>query len=158
MVKIRSAATAKEAQIETHVAPIRRLSAMLLQEVALGFHFCFGTFGGWLAFAPPELARTVELVNASTEAAGHRTDWIHIPVLNRADGAFHAPLARLEPRGARVYLGMIQSMDSFAQRLATAREFLPDFGLAAYCGFGRTPPAQLPQILEDHLRAVSIAG
>ena len=149
---------AKEAQIETHVAPIRRLSALLPQEVALGFHFCFGTFGGWPAFAPPDLGRTVELVNASVEAAGRRTDWIHIPVLNRADSAFYAPLARLDARGARVYLGMIHSMDSFAQRLAAARAFLPDFGLAAYCGFGRTPPQQLPQILEDHLKAIAIAA
>ncbi len=39
-----------------------------------------------------------------------------------------------------------------------ARAFLPDFGLAAYCGFGRTPAEQLPQILEDHLKAVAIAG
>jgi len=147
-----------EALIETHVAPIRRLSALLPQEVALGFHFCFGTFGGWPAFAPPDLGRTVELVNASVEAAGRRTDWVHIPVLNRADGAFYASLARLEARGARVYLGMIHSMDSFAQRLAAARAFLPEFGLAAYCGFGRTPPGQLPQLLEDHLKAVSIAS
>ena len=147
-----------EAQIETHVAPIRRLSAMLPQEVALGFHFCFGTFGGWPAFAPRDLGRTVELINAAVDGAGRRTDWIHIPVLNRADSDFYAPLARLEPRGARVYLGMIHSMDSFAQRLAAARAFLPDFGLAAYCGFGRTPAEQLPQILEDHLKAVAIAG
>ena len=37
----------KEAEIETQVAPIRRLSAILPSDVALGFHFCFGTFGGW---------------------------------------------------------------------------------------------------------------
>ena len=152
-----SPSNAQEAQIETHVAPIRRLSALLPQDVALGFHFCFGTFGGWPAFAPPDLGRTVELINTAVEAAKRRTDWIHIPALNRVDGDFYAPLARLEPCGASVYLGMIHSMDSFAQRLAAARAFLPEFGLAAYCGFGRTPPEQLPQILKDHLEAVSLA-
>jgi hypothetical protein len=147
----------KEALIETHVAPIRRLSALLPPDAALGFHFCFGTFGGWPAFSPPDLRRTVELVNASVKAAGRRIEWIHIPALNRTDNAFYAPLARLESAGARVYLGMIHSMDSFAQRLAAARAVLPDFGVAAYCGFGRTPPEQLPQILEDHLKAAAIA-
>src|SRR6267154_1579166 len=44
-----------EASIETHVAPVRRLSALLPTEAALGFHFCFGTFGGWPAFAPADL-------------------------------------------------------------------------------------------------------
>ena len=149
---------AKEADIETHVAPIRRLSALLPPDAALGFHFCFGTFGGWPAFTPPDLGRAVDLINASVVAAGRRTDWIHIPALNRIDSGFYAPLARLNTGGARIYLGMIHSMDTLAQRLATVRELVPNFGLAAYCGFGRTPPEQLPQILEDHLEALAIAG
>ncbi|OGA29281.1 MAG: hypothetical protein A3I01_15425 [Betaproteobacteria bacterium RIFCSPLOWO2_02_FULL_65_24] len=148
----------KEAELETHVAPIRRLSAMLPPDAALGFHFCFGTFGGWPAFAPSDLGRAVDLINAAVVAAGRRTDWIHIPTLNRTDSAFYAPLARLNTGGARVYLGMIHSMDTIAQRLSTVRAFVQDFGLAAYCGFGRMPPEQLPQVLEDHLKAVAIAG
>ena len=151
-------AVAREIEIETHTAPIRRLSALLPADVALGFHFCFGTFGGWPSFAPDNLGRTVELINASVEAAGRRTDWIHLPTLNRTDREFYAPLAGLNPKGARIYLGMIHSMDTFAQRLAVAREFVPDFGIAAYCGFGRTPPDQMPQILEDHRRAITMAG
>jgi hypothetical protein len=43
-------------------------------------------------------------------------------------------------------------------RLEIARKFVADFGLAAYCGFGRTPPAELPRILHDHLAALRIAG
>lgn len=147
-----------EARIETHVAPIGRLSALLPPEAALGFHFCFGTFGGWPAFAPNDLGRTVDLINAAVAAAGRRTDWIHVPTLNRTDDAFYAPLARLNAGEARVYLGMIHSMDSLAERLSVARKFLPEFGLGAYCGFGRTPPEQLPQILDDHLKALEIAG
>jgi hypothetical protein len=145
-----------ETSIETHVAPVRRLSALLPAEAALGFHFCFGTFGGWPAFAPPDLGRAIELINASVAAAGRRIDWIHIPTLDRADETFYAPLARLEPGDARIYLGMIHSMHSFRERLAVARKFVPSFGLAAYCGFGRTPPEQLPQLLADHLQAVEL--
>ena len=64
----------------------------------------------------------------------------------------------LETRGADVYLGAIHSMPTLRERIEVARKFLPRFGLAAYCGFGRTPPDQLPQILDDHLAAVKIAG
>ena len=53
---------------------------------------------------------------------------------------------------------MIHSMSTFDQRLAVARKFLPDFGLAAYCGFGRTPPGELDQVLADHLDALGRAG
>jgi hypothetical protein len=51
---------------------------------------------------------------------------------------------------------MIHSMESFRERLAVARKFVPSFGLGAYCGFGRTPPAQLPRLLADHLKAVEL--
>jgi hypothetical protein len=153
-----SEVSAKEGEIQTHVAPVQRLSAMLPDDAALGFHFCFGTFGGWPAFAPPDLGRAVDLANAAVAAAGRRTDWVHIPALDRTDSAFYAPLARLNAGRARVYLGMIHTMQTLEQRLAAARAFVPDFGLAAYCGFGRTPAEQLPQILEDHLKAVAMAG
>jgi hypothetical protein len=145
-----------EASIETHVAPIRRLSNLLPGKAALGFHFCFGTFGGWPAFAPADLGRAVELINASVAAAGRRTDWIHIPTLDRTDDAFYAPLAGLERGDTRIYLGMIHNMHTFRERLAAARKFVPSFGLAAYCGFGRTPPEQLPELLQDHLEALEI--
>jgi hypothetical protein len=145
-----------ESLIETHVAPVKRLSALLPSDVALGFHFCFGTFGGWPAFAPADLGRAVELINASVVAAGRRTDWIHIPALDRTDDTFYAPLAGLRTGGARIYMGMIHSMKSFRERLAVTRKFVPDFGLGAYCGFGRTPPEQLAQVLDDHLKAVEM--
>ena len=81
---------------------------------------------------------------------------MHIPVLDRSDDAFFAPLKELKPQGSRVYLGAIHNMATLRERLAAARNFLPDFGLAAYCGFGRTPPEQLPQLLEDHLKALDL--
>ena len=147
-----------EAEIETHVAPIGRLSGNIPDVVQLGFHFCFGTFGGWPAFAPDDLAHTVALINAAVARAGRRVDWVHIPTLDTLNEAFYAPLADLDVGEARVYLGAIHNMATLQERLALARRFLPDFGLAAYCGFGRTPPADLPRILRDHLAALRIAG
>jgi len=66
--------------------------------------------------------------------------------------------SRLQQSKTRVYLGMIHSMDSLAKRIDVARKFVPALGLAAYCGFGRIAPDQLPQILDDHLAAVKVAG
>ena len=148
----------EESNIATHTKSVAGLSKKLPEKVALGFHFCFGTYGGWPRFAPKDLGRAVELVNASVAATGRRVDWVHIPTLDNTDDAFYAPLAKLDVKGARVYLGMIHSMPSFAQRLAVARKYLKDFGLAAYCGFGRTPPAELDQVLADHKAALKLAG
>jgi hypothetical protein len=110
------------------------------------------------AFAPDDLGRTVELVNAAVASTGRRVDWVHIPTLDTVNEAFYAPLANLDAKGARVYLGAIHNMATLPARLEIARKFLPDFGLAAYCGFGRTPPGEINQVLADHLDALKRAG
>jgi hypothetical protein len=137
---------------------VRNLSPHIPAEVALGYHFCFGTLGGWPRFQPDNLGQAVELANAFITASGRRVDWIHLPVLDRSEDAFFAPLANLKPQGARVYLGAIHSMERFGERIATARKYLPEFGLGAYCGFGRLPRSELSAILTDHLKAVEIAS
>ena len=124
----------------------------------LGYHFCFGTLGGWPRFAPADLSATVELANATIEASGRRVDWIHIPILDDADDVVLRAAEGLRPRGARVYLGVIHHMDGFEERIAAARKLLPDFGLAAYCGFGRIPPGDMPAVLNEHLAALKAAG
>jgi hypothetical protein len=148
----------REGAIERNLAEVRGLSPHIPSEVELGYHFCFGTLGGWPRFQPDDLGQAVQLANAFVAASGRRVDWIHIPVLDRSDDAFFAPLRDLQPQGARVYLGAIHNMASFEQRVATARKYWPDFGLGAYCGFGRMAVAELPTILADHLKAVDILG
>jgi hypothetical protein len=49
-------------------------------------------------------------------------------------------------------------MAGFKQRIATARKYLSDFGLGAYCGFGRLSASELSNILTDHLQAIEIAA
>jgi hypothetical protein len=147
-----------EADIATHTGPIERLSRDIPDAVKLGFHFCFGTFGGWPAFAPTSLDRAVALANAAILATRRRVDWVHVPTLDTTADEFYAPLADLDARGARVYLGAIHNLSTLDARLKVARKYLPDFGLAAYCGFGRTPAEEMPAVLADHLRALDIAG
>jgi hypothetical protein len=148
----------REGAIERNLDEVRALSPSIPSGVALGYHFCFGTLGGWPRFVPDDLGQAVNLANAFVAASGRRVDWIHLPVLDRSDDAFFAPLAQLAPQGARVYLGAIHNMEAFARRLATARKYLPEFGLGAYCGFGRLTPAELPAVLADHLKAVELAA
>ncbi len=143
--------------IDRNIGQIARLSRLVPEQVQLGFHFCFGTFGGWPRFAPDSLGGAVDLANAAVAQAGRRIDWVHIPTLDTTADGFYAPLHSLRPDGARIYLGLIHSMNTFRERLAAARRHLPEFGLAAYCGFGREPVSALPRILEDHLSAVRIA-
>ncbi len=147
-----------EGAIERNLTEVRNLAPGIPRDVALGYHFCFGTLGGWPRFAPDDLGQAVKLANAFVEASGRPVDWIHIPILDRSDDAFYAPLQNLKPQGARVYLGAIHNMPRFEERIAVARKYLADFGLGAYCGFGRLPVAELQQVLHDHLAAVEIAG
>jgi hypothetical protein len=144
--------------IERNLSEVRNLAPHIPAEVALGYHFCFGTLGGWPRFAPDDLGQAVKLANAFVAASGRRVDWIHIPVLDRSDDAFFAPLKELRPQDARVYLGLIHNMERLRDRVAIARKYLPDFGMGAYCGFGRLPPSELPNILADHQKAVEVAA
>jgi len=138
------------------VGQIRRLSAIVPERVKLGIHLCFGTFGGWPRFAPETLGQAVALANAAIAQTQRPVDWIHIPTLNTLEDKFYAPLRSLQPNGARVFLGLIHSMATFEKRLALAKQFLPEFGIAAYCGFGREQPSAVPGIVQDHLRALEI--
>lgn len=146
-----------EGSIERNVAQFGPLCGAVSEGALLGFHLCFGTFGGWPRFAPPDLGRTVELANAIARRVARRIDWMHIPALDTTEEAFYAPLRELEVGEARIYLGLVHSMESFAERYVAAAKVLPEFGLAAYCGMGRLEPDQMAACFQDHLRAVTIA-
>ena len=145
-----------EGRIERNIGQLKRLSSQVPGEAMLGFHFCFGTFGGWPRFAPDDLGEAVNLSNAVVASVDRKVDWVNIPVLDRSDDAFFEPLQRLEPDGARVFLGAIHHADRLRERLEAARKFLPRFGLSAYCGFGRLSTEDLPGIIRDHEKAVEI--
>jgi hypothetical protein len=145
-----------EGSIERNVEQVKALSPGIPETVELGYHFCFGTLGGWPRFAPKDLGQTVKFANAVVAASGRRVDWVHLPLLDTFDDAFVAPLADLKPKGARVYLGVVHNMERFTERVAKAKKYLPDFGVAAYCGMARTGADQVPSILTDHLRAVEL--
>ena len=142
--------------LERNLEQIRALAPRLPAAVQLGYHLCFGTFGHWPRIESADLGPAVALGNAMIEASGRRVDWLHLPATASLDPAYYAPLADLAARGARVYLGLIHNMSSFAERLALARRYLRDFGISAYCGFGRLSDAELDRVMRDHLDALAV--
>ncbi len=96
----------------------------------------------------------MKLVNGFISASGRKIDFRSTfkhsirPMMRST-----APLKDLEPQGApRLSRQYIHHMANFQQRLADSTQISSAFGLGAYCGFGRMPPAELPNVLADHLR------
>lgn len=143
--------------VKRNTGQIAKIASAIPQGVSLGFHLCFGTFGGWPRIQSDDLQPAIDMANGFIEAAGRQVDWMHIPLANIQEESYYAPLENLELRGARLYLGLIHHMDSFAARIALARKYCSEFGLAAYCGLGRVPIDELPQAIRDHENALAMA-
>src|SRR6201995_3027705 len=99
----------REGAIERNLDEVRTLSPNIPDAVALGYHFCFGTLGGWPRFVPDDLGQAVSLANAFVPPSCRRVHWIHWPVPHRSDDAFGAPLARLPPQGPPAHLAPIHN-------------------------------------------------
>ena len=144
--------------IARNVTQIENVARAIPAGVATGIHLCYGTLGGWPRFQPKDLARTVELANAMISGAGRKLDYLHIPLLDTLEERFFAPLAALRPGATKIYLGDIHNMERFDARVALARKYLPDFGHAAFCGFGRMKVEDLQRVLGEHLEAMRREG
>ena len=73
--------------------------------------------------------------------------------LRSEDERFFAPLTGLQAGDARVFLGIVLPLDGepgLRRREATARKFLPDFGVALYCGFRVQPGSTPEQAIREH--------
>ena len=79
----------------------------------------------------------------------------------------------MDLRGARAYVGAIHKLhgpEGLKGQLECIKRYIPDFGLAAPCGFGRAPerpgklltaapgenPDYIEEILADHAAAVDV--
>jgi hypothetical protein len=122
-------------------------------EVLLGFHWCYGTWGGWPMTDMQDLALCVALSNDTVPRAGRRVDYVHMPVTVDPGPEFFAPLADLDIGDMRVYLGLVHhedGIDGCRRRMEMAGAVLDDFGVGAVCGYGREDPAQVTDVLELH--------
>lgn len=142
-----------EEKFERYAAQLDDLGQDIPDETVLGFHWCYGTWGGWPMVAMGDLALCVRMSNEAVSRAGRTVDYVHMPVVRQPDPSFFAPLADLDIGDTRVYLGMVHHTDGledFRRRRDLARAYLPEFGIASVCGYGRVDPAELDQVLRTH--------
>lgn len=142
-----------EEKFEEHTRSLDDLARLAPDEALLGYHWCYGTWGGWPMTDMRDLSLCVRLSNAAAERVSRRIDYVHMPVIPDPDEAFFAPLNDLAIGETKVFLGMIHEedgIDGFRRRMELAQQHLSGFGVAGVCGFGRVDPAELPEILRVH--------
>jgi len=135
---------------------VDRLPRLVPDEVLLGYHLCYGTFPEWPMYEARDMGVLVRMANYTVAGSGRTTDWVHMAgprYLRSEDERFFRPLLGLHAEQARVFLGIVLPLDGepgLRRRQATASKFLPDFGVALYCGF-RVPPGSTPeQAIREH--------
>jgi hypothetical protein len=143
--------TSLEEKWQRHLADMNELSGDIPEEAELGYHFCFGTWGGWPKSDAPDMEVCVRLANEAVARAGRRVDYVHIPVMPDASDAFFEPMADLAIGATRPYLGIVlkDGVEAFARRAEAASRHRADFGIASYCGWGREDPAELLAVLDE---------
>jgi hypothetical protein len=74
-----------------------------------------------------------------------------MPVMPDADAAFFGPMQGLAIGTTWPFLGIVldDGLDAFERRARAAHRYLPDFGIASYCGWGREDPARVPTLLAN---------
>ena len=143
-----------------------RLGNLVPERVELGYHLCYGSYGGRHFIEPLDMAAMVELSNALVGGLKRRLDFIHMPVpIERDDDVYFAPLRGLkQPSGMKLYLGLIHERDGVAgtmRRHATASRHGTNFGVSTECGFGRMSADAVPGIMAIHeqvLRSLDAKG
>jgi hypothetical protein len=139
--------------------------------VWLGLHVCYGSLGHKDGETPDnahivpikDLNTAVDMLNRGVAAAGRRVDYVHMPVQFSAgaEDSFYRPLERLSVGDARAYIGLVDPSDGVAgalSRMEVARRYLPDFGIATPCGWGRRPPSESITGLLQLERAIADAA
>jgi hypothetical protein len=141
-----------EEKLEDHLSQIPAMSEAVPEGALLGYHWCYGTWGGWPMTELTDLSLCVRLSNEAVRRSRRRVDWVHMPVSVDPDDAFFAPLADLDIRDTKVFLGLIHETDveGFPARVEKAHRYRSDFGVAGVCGYGRLDPAELPAVLDAH--------
>jgi hypothetical protein len=152
---------------ERFAGPVTRLTRLIPSEALVGYHLCYGTFPEWPMYEARDMDLLVRMANFAVANSGRTVDWLHLAgprYLRSEDRSFFRPLVDLEPRDARVFLGIVLPLDGEAglrRRVDTASRYISDFGVAMYCGFGRQPGKDGTETMREHadvVRTVRISG
>ncbi|WP_211284840.1 hypothetical protein [Mycobacterium palustre] len=134
---------------------IERYSALIPDEVDIGYHLCYGDYQHRHFMEPTDARVLTEMANAITARVGRPIQFFHLPVPRaRHDDSYFEPLQDLQlgPQ-TELYLGLVHytdGVDGTRRRIETAFRHVDSFGVATECGFGRRPPEQIPGLLRIH--------
>jgi hypothetical protein len=141
------------------MARMQRICAPVPKDVELGIHFCYGDFGAKHFIEPKDASRMVDVANGMAKAVGRLINYMHFPVpVDRTDRNYFAPFAKLkvDPR-TEIFLGVVHisaGVEGVIARIETAREFVPEFGIATECGIARArKPDLVHRILDTYAGA-----
>ncbi len=132
-----------------------RIGERVPSDVEMGYHLCYGDAGHQHFVQPKDAAHLVAVANDVSARLQRPINWIHMPVpRERDDEPFFAPLGNLtlHPE-TELYLGLVHYTDGVAgarKRIAAAQRFVPTFGVATECGFGRRPPETVAPLMAIH--------
>src|SRR5215467_1010047 len=134
------------------IARVQRLCTAIPEDVELGLHLCYGDFGAKHFVEPKDAAAMVDFANALARAITHKLTYIHMPVpIERSDDAFHRPFRDLRLKdGTALFLGVVHAkdgVDGTKARIAAARRYAPEFGIATECGMARARSEQVTRAL-----------
>ncbi len=136
---------------------ITRLASSVPDDVELGFHLCYGSPYDEPLVRPNDMSILVELGNGIASNVDRTVDFIHVPVpQGRTEPEFYEPLRSLNlSPDTRIFLGLVfqGDPDGDQARIAVAKQYLGDFGVATECGWGRTDPENVPGLLASHRKA-----
>jgi len=136
---------------------LTRLASSVPDDVELGFHLCYGSPYDEPLVRPKDMSTLVELANGIASNVDRTVDFIHVPVpQGRTEPEFFEPLRSLKlSPDTRIFLGLVfqGDPDGDQARIAVAKHYLDDFGIATECGWGRTDPENVPGLLASHRKA-----
>ncbi|MGC2048688.1 MAG: hypothetical protein WA635_08760 [Gallionella sp.] len=120
-------------------------------EVRFGYHVCLGTHPQAPTVAVGDLSWVVRIANQLVANTPRRVDFMHLPAIKEAGRDFFAPLADLEIGETRPFLGVGHGdgTEEITRRGRAAQEFLPDFGISHYCGYGRDDSERIGELLRS---------
>jgi hypothetical protein len=127
---------------QVFAANFARLGGAVPSDVELGFHLCYGDLDAQHFVQPEDATKMVELANLMSHTVPRTINWMHMPVpIDRADDAFYQPLSGLQlAPETELYLGLVHAQDGVEgtrRRMAVARKYVPEFGIASECGISR---------------------
>lgn len=126
-------------------------------DIEVGVHLCYGDFGASHFIEPVDAGKLVMVSNGLARALKHSLAFIHMPIpIQWTAESCLAPLKdlALAPE-TELYLGLVHVRDGAEgtnKRIAMARKFVSNFGIATECGIARARKTSLVrEILAVHV-------